>query len=83
MQLQFSRFFEQSATQNNHLLRYLPTIHHSISKICPKFHVLSSHFSEVNDLIDDSTMSNEHQVKIVLRENILLRSPVEQGMIVK
>ena len=78
MQLQFSRFFEQSATQNNHLLRYLPTIHHSISKICPKFHVLSSHFSVV-----DSTMSNEHQVKIVLRENILLRSPVEQGMIVK
>ena len=44
--------------------------------MCPK--LLSSHFSVV-----DSTMSNEHQVKIVLRENILLRSPVEQGMIVK
>ena len=29
-----------------------PTIYNSISKICPKFQVLCSHFSEVNELID-------------------------------
>ena len=44
--LRFSiwRFSEQPAFVNNHLLCYWPTIHHLISKICPKFQVLSSHF---------------------------------------
>ena len=31
-----SRVFEQSASVNNHLLCYWPTIHNLISKICPK-----------------------------------------------
>ena len=44
--LRFSiwRFFEQSSFVNIHLLCYWPTIHNSISKICPKFQVISSHF---------------------------------------
>ena len=50
---------------NNNLLYYQPTIHNSILKICPKFQVLSSHFSEVDELLD------EHWMKIVLNENIL------------
>ena len=49
---------------NNHLLCYWPTTHTSISKICPNFQVLSSPFSEVNELLDD------HWGKIVLSENI-------------
>ena len=65
-ELRFSiwRFFEQSAFVNNHLLCYWPTIHNSISKICPKFQVLSSHFFEVDELLD------EHWAKIVQSENI-------------
>ena len=65
-ELRFSiwRFFEQSSFVNIHLLCYWPTIHNSISKICPKFQVLSSHFFKVNELL------NEQWVKIVLRENI-------------
>ena len=46
------------------LLCYWQTIHKSILKICPKFEVLSSHFSEVNELF------NEHWAKIVPSENI-------------
>ena len=41
----------QSAFENNHLLCYQPTIHNLILKICPEFQVLSSHFSEVNELL--------------------------------
>ena len=61
-ELRFSiwRFFEQSAFVNNHLLCYWPTIHNSISKICPKFWVLSSHFFKVDELLD------EHWAKILL-----------------
>ena len=58
------RFFEQSAFANIHLLCYWPTIHNSISKICPKFQVISSHFFEVDELLD------EHWAKIVQSENI-------------
>ena len=47
------RFFEQSDLVNNHLLCYWPTIHNSISKTCPKFHVISSHFFEVDELLDE------------------------------
>ena len=57
-------FFEQSAFVNNHLLCYWPTVHNSISKSCPKFQVLSSHFSKVDELLD------EHWAKIVRSENI-------------
>ena len=46
-------------------------------KICPKFQVPSFHFSEVDDLL------NEHWVRNLQRENILLCSSVEQGMAVK
>ena len=42
----------------------LTTTHNSILKICPKYQVLSSHFSEVNELL------NVHWAKIVLSENI-------------
>ena len=38
---------------NIHLLCYWPTIHYSISKICPKFQIISSHFFEVDDLLDE------------------------------
>ena len=41
------RFFEQFAFVKDHLLCYWSTIHNSISKICPKFQVLRSHFFEV------------------------------------
>ena len=53
--LRFSiwRFFELSDLVNYHLLYYLPTIHISISKICPKFQVISSHFFEVDELLDE------------------------------
>ena len=37
-----------------HLLCYWPTIHNSISKICPKFQVISSHFFEVDKLLDEN-----------------------------
>ena len=61
VELRFSiwRFFEQSVFENNHLLCYWPTIHNSIPKICPRFQVISSHLSEVNELLD------EHWAKIV------------------
>ena len=61
-----SRFFELSAFVNYHLLCYWPTIHNSISKICPNFQVISSHFFKVNELLD------EHWAtwKIVWSENI-------------
>ena len=52
------RFFEQFAFVNNHLLCYWPTIHNSISKICPKFQVLSSHFLEVDELLDEYCAKN-------------------------
>ena len=62
--LQFSiwRFFEQSSFVNIHLLCYWPTIHNLISKICPKFQVISSHFFNVDELLD------EHWAKIVRNE---------------
>ena len=43
-ELRFSiwRFFEQFFFVNNHLLCNWPTIHNSISKICPKFQVFQS-----------------------------------------
>ena len=53
------RYVERYPFVYNHLLCYRPTIHNSISKICPKFHVLSSHFSEVEKLL------NEHWANIV------------------
>ena len=49
--LQNSKIKEQSATENNHLLCYQPTIHIYISKICPKLQVLTFYFSEVNELL--------------------------------
>ena len=58
------RFFELSDLVHNHLLCYWPTIHNSISKICPKFQVISSHFFEVDELLD------EHWAKIVQSEKI-------------
>ena len=47
------QIFEQSATQNNHVVCYWPTIHNLMSKICPNFpsQVLSFHFSEVDELL--------------------------------
>ena len=40
------------------LLCYWPTIHNSISTICPKFQVISFHFFKVNELL------GEHWAKI-------------------
>ena len=55
---QFLRFFEQSSFVNIHLLCYWPTIHNSISKICPKFQVISFRFFKVDELL------NEHWAKL-------------------
>ena len=54
-ELRFSiwRFFELSDLVDNHLLCYWPTIHNLILKICPKFQVISFHFFEVNELLDE------------------------------
>ena len=60
----FNFQFEDSAFVNNHLLVYWLTIHNSILKICPKFQVVSSHFFEVDELLD------EHWAKIVRSEII-------------
>ena len=60
----FCRYFEQSTFVNNHLLCNWPTLRDSISKICPKFQVLSAHFSEQDYLLD------EHWAKIVQSKNI-------------
>ena len=46
------------------LLCYWPTIHNSISKICPKCQVICSHFFKVDELLD------ENWAKIVQSENI-------------
>ena len=62
--LKIWRFFEQSSFVNNHLLCCWPTIHNSIPTICPKFQVVSSHFFEVDELLD------EHWAKIMRSENI-------------
>ena len=51
LRFSISRYLEQCATENNHLLYNWPTIHNAISKICPKFQALSFHFSEVDDLL--------------------------------
>ena len=61
MELRFwiLRFFELSDLVNNHLLCYRPTIHLAISKICPKFQVISSHFFEVDELLSCCSMSIE------------------------
>ena len=64
------RFFEQSAFVTIHLLCYRPTIHISISKICPKFQGLSSHFSEINELPSAQWAAWSALAKIVPRENI-------------
>ena len=45
--------FWQYAFVNIHLLCYWPTILNLISKICPKFQVISSHFFEVDELLDE------------------------------
>ena len=51
---------------NNRLLYYWlgPTIHNSILKVCPKFQGSKSHFSEVNDLLDEP-QSKKLEEKIV------------------
>ena len=63
-ELRFSiwRFFEQSAFVTNHLLCYWPTTHNSISKVCPTFQVLSSHFFEINELLSCCSMSIEQKL---------------------
>ena len=48
----FEAKFMQFASENNRLLYYWPIIHDLISKIYPKFQVLTFHFSEVDDLLD-------------------------------
>ena len=57
------RFFKQSATQNDHLLCFLPTIHNSSLKICPKFQVLNFHFSEVCEP-EQAELFNENLAKM-------------------
>ena len=57
------RLFEQFVFVNNHLIWYWPTIHNSILKMYPKYQVISSHFIEVNELL------NEQWAKIVLSDS--------------
>ena len=72
IELQFSilRFFELSDLVNNHLLWYWPTIHNSISKICPKFQVISFHFFKVDELLD------EHWAKIASVQSETISTPI-------
>ena len=51
------KFLAQFVFVNIHLLCYWSTIHNSISKICPKFQVLSSHFVKVDELLDSARWS--------------------------
>ena len=71
-ELRFSiwRFFEQSAFVNNHLLCYWPTIHNSISKICPKFQVITDQFSLFRGRWAARSCLDEHLAKIVRSEKI-------------
>ena len=66
------RFFEQYATKNKHLLCYWPIIKNSISKIYLEFQVLNSHFSDVDELLD------QHWAKIVQKENISTQIYIER-----
>ena len=76
-----SKIFEQSAwipssaTHKNHLLCQWPMIHNSISKICPKFQVLNSQFSQsVSSQFAENKLLDEHWAEIVQRENFQLQS---------
>ena len=68
---------EQFAFVNtgNHLLCYWQTIHNLILKTCPKFQILSSHFSEVDELLDGDW------AKIVQSENIMIPIHVQRDNI--
>ena len=59
------KIFEQSASENNHLMCYWSTIH---NLICPKLQVLSFHFSELEDQLD------KRWAKHAWKENIQLQS---------
>ena len=59
-----SKIFGQSASENNFQQCYWLTIHDLISRVCPKFQVLSSHFPEFDELLD------EQWTKSVRSENI-------------
>ena len=58
------RCFEQGVFVNNHLLCFWPTIHYSISKICPKVQVISSQLFEVDELLEMSNKLKMCEVKI-------------------
>ena len=68
------RFSEQFFFVNNHLQCYWPTIHNSISKICPKFQLLGSNSLEVDE---HHELLDEKWAKIVLTENISTSIHVE------
>ena len=59
---------EQYAAENNHLMRYCLTIHKSRAKICPALQVLTFHFSQVDDLLD------EHSQKCAKKKMFQLQS---------
>ena len=59
-----SEVFKQSATENHNPLCCWLIINNLISKICPKFQILKSHFFEVKDLLGELWWENER------RENI-------------
>ena len=64
------KIFWANAFTNNHLLCYWPTIYNLISKICPKFQSLSSHFFKVDELL------HKHWAKIVQSENVQVSTPI-------
>ena len=70
LQFSISRFFELSDLVNNHLLCYWPTNHNLISKICPEFQVISSHFFKVNKLLD------KHWQKLCKVKKTPMMSPI-------
>ena len=53
-----SKIFGQSGSENNHQQCYWPAIHDLISRVCPKFKVLSSHFPEFYELLDEQWTKN-------------------------
>ena len=58
----FEYFLSNLLLKNDHLLCYWPIFYYSISKVCPEFKVLSSHFFDVIEQLE--------WAKNVCRENI-------------
>ena len=68
------KIFEQSSCVNIHLLCYWPTIHNSISKICPQFQVISSHFFAIRGINQRFAFKNSRISCLALIFNLKIPS---------